>query len=141
LIAISIPGDRFLTKSRFTHYWLPVVVYCAAIFIQSSLPATGHLPKWPHLDKVLHVAAYALLGFLFFRALATGRLIDIPNLALILSIIFTSLYGASDEIHQAFVPARSAEVADALADLVGGFLGAGCGWLRLKRIDKTIDLL
>ena len=130
-----------MAKSRFTFYWLPVLVYCAAIFIQSSLPATGHLPPWPHLDKVLHVAAYALLGLLFFRALSAGRFAGSPNLTLILSIVLTGLYGLSDEIHQSFVPARSAEAADALADLAGGFLGAGCGWLRFKRIDKTVGLL
>ena len=130
-----------MTISRFTNYWLPVVVYCAAIFIQSSFPTTGHLPQWPHLDKILHVAAYTLLGFLFFRALASGRFAGNRNALLILSILFSSLYGASDEIHQSFVPGRSAETADALADLVGSILGAGCGWLRFKRIDKTAGLL
>lgn len=130
-----------MPTSRFTHYWLPVLVYCAAIFVQSSLPTTRHLPQWPHLDKLLHAAAYALLGFLFFRALSGGRLAGSRNLSLILSIIFTGLYGLSDEMHQSFVPGRTAEAADALADLVGGFLGAGCGWLWLKRIDKTARLL
>jgi VanZ family protein len=118
-----------LPTSRFTYYWLPVLVYCAAIFIQSSLPTTRHLPQWPYLDKLLHAAAYALLGFLFFRALSAGRLAKNRNLSLILSIIFAGLYGLSDEIHQSFVPGRSAEAADALADLLGGCLGAGCGWL------------
>ena len=130
-----------MSTYRFTYYWLPVLVYCAAIFIQSSFPTTEHLPQWPHLDKILHVAAYALLGFLFFRGLATGRLADNHNIALILSILFAGLYGISDEIHQSFVPGRSAEAVDALADLVGGFLGAGVGWLRFKQIDKSADLL
>jgi len=118
-----------LPTFRFTHYWLPVLFYCAAIFIQSSLPTIEQLPQWPHLDKILHVAAYALLGFLFFRALSGDRPSFNRNFSLILSIIFTGLYGLSDEIHQSFVPGRSAEVADALADLAGGFLGAGHGWL------------
>ena len=121
-----------MPTSRFTHYWLPVLVYCVAIFIQSSFPTTRQLPQWPHQDKILHLAAYALLGFLFFRALATGRFAENRNLALILSILFASLYGLSDEIHQSFVPGRSAEAADALADLAGGFLGAGYGWLRYR---------
>ena len=121
-----------MPTSRFTYYWLPVVVYCAAIFIQSSLPTTRHLPQWPYLDKMLHAAAYALLGFLFFRALSGGRLAGNRNLTLILSIILTGLYGLSDEIHQSFVPGRAAEAADALADLAGGFLGAGYGWLRYR---------
>ncbi len=121
-----------MPTSRFTHYWLPVLVYCAAIFIQSSFPTTEKLPQWTHLDKILHVAAYALLGFLLFRALATGRPGGNRNITLILSVLFAGLYGLSDEIHQSFIPGRSAEAADALADLVGGFLGAGCGWLRYR---------
>jgi VanZ family protein len=119
-----------LPTSRFTHYWLPVWAYCAAIFIQSSFPTTQQLPQWPYLDKILHIAAYTLLGLLFFRALATGRLADNRNMSLIFSILFAGLYGLSDEFHQSFVPGRSAEAADALADLIGGFIGAGVGWIR-----------
>lgn len=130
-----------MTVSRFMHYWLPVIVYCTAIFIQSSFPTTEKLPAWPFLDKVLHVAVYALLGFLVFRAVSTGRLAKNLNLALLISALFTGLYGLSDEWHQSFVPGRSPEVADALADLIGGILGAGLGWLRFKRIDKSASLL
>lgn len=119
-----------MPTSRFTRYWLPVLVYCAAIFIQSSFPTAGQLPQWPGLDKILHMAAYALLGFLFFRALASGRPSKNHNILLILSILFSGLYGLGDEFHQSFVSGRVAETADALADLAGGFLGAGWGWLR-----------
>lgn len=121
-----------MTVSRFTCYWLPVVIYCAAIFIQSSFPTTEQLPSWPFLDKSLHAAAYALLGFLVFRALSTGRLASNPNLSLIISILFAGLYGLSDEWHQSIVPGRSPEAADALADLIGGIIGAGLGWLRFR---------
>lgn len=130
-----------MTISRFTHYWLPVIGYCTAIFIQSSFPTTEQLPAWPFLDKILHVTAYSLLGFLVFRALATGRMANKPNLVLIISVLFAGLYGLSDEWHQSFVPGRSPEAADALADLIGGIIGAGLGWLWFKRIDKTAGLL
>jgi len=130
-----------LPKSRFTYYWLPVLVYCVAIFIQSSFPTAGQLPQWSGMDKLLHVAAYALLGFLFFRALAANRPNENRNPSLIISILLTGLYGLSDEFHQSFVPGRTAEAADALADLAGGVLGAGWGWMRAKRIDKTAGLL
>ena len=130
-----------MPKSRFTYYWLPVLVYCVAIFIQSSFPTAGQLPQWSGMDKLLHVAAYALLGFLFFRALAANRPNENRNPSLIISILLTGLYGLSDEFHQSFVPGRTAEAADALADLAGGVLGAGWGWMRAKRIDKTAGLL
>ena len=130
-----------LLTSRFTRYWLPVGVYCIAIFIQSAFPTSRHLPQWPYLDKCLHVAGYALLGFLFFRARITAQPTPNRNTTLILTILFVALYGLSDEIHQSFVPGRSAEAADALADLVGGALGAGVAWRWFKRIDKPAGLL
>ncbi len=130
-----------MLKSRFTLFWLPVIVYCAAIFIQSSFPTSQRLPSWPHLDKVLHVAAYTILGALFFRALSTGWFSDSLNTAAMLGILFSGLYGLSDEIHQFFIPGRSAEAADVLADFTGGILGAGFGWFQRKRIDKSADLL
>ena len=121
-----------MTTTEFSRYWLPVVVYCTAIFIQSSFPTTEKLPQWPYLDKILHAAAYSLLGFLFYRALASGHPSKNTNTLLILSILFTGLYGLSDEIHQSFVPGRSAEAADALADLAGGIIGACYGRLRYR---------
>ena len=108
---------------RFAYYWLPVLLYCLLIFIQSSFPASEHVPQFDFSDKLLHVGVYAVLGFLLYRAFSamdngatTVRLIAI-------SIFLTALYGASDEIHQYFVPSRSAEFLDFTADAIGGILG------------------
>jgi VanZ family protein len=77
----------------------------------------------PHFDKVLHFVAYALLGVLFLRAFKTSRIKNNVKLMLILSILLSSLYGISDEIHQYFVPYRSAELMDVLVDILGGLMG------------------
>jgi len=42
---------------------------------------------------------------------------------MILSILLSSLYGISDEIHQHFVPSRNADVMDVMADILGSILG------------------
>jgi len=42
---------------------------------------------------------------------------------LILSVLLSSLYGIGDEIHQYFVPYRSADLMDVLADILGSFIG------------------
>lgn len=105
------------------YYWLPVIVYCTLIFLQSAGPVTAELPAIPGMDKVLHFSGYALLGFLFSRAFraqmpdASGRLV------MALSVIAVTLYGASDEYHQSFVPARMADSMDLVADAAGGFAG------------------
>jgi VanZ family protein len=39
-------------------------------------------------------------------------------------VIIAVLYGASDEIHQYFVPGRVCDIFDLVADSIGGFIGA-----------------
>ena len=108
---------------NFLTYWFPIVIYCLLIFIQSSYPAIKNAPELPYIDKVLHCVAYALLGALFLRAFKTSRIKNNVKLMLILSVLLSSLYGVSDEIHQYFVPYRDAEIMDVLADTLGGIMG------------------
>ena len=108
---------------RFAYYWFPVLLYCLLLFIQSSFPASEHVPKFDFSDKLLHAGAYAVLGFLIYRAFSAMDN-DATTIRLIaISIFLTALYGASDEIHQYFVPSRSAEFLDFAADAIGGILG------------------
>jgi len=72
---------------------------------------------------VLHFVAYAILGALFSRAFKTSRIKNNVKLMLILSVLLSSLYGISDEIHQYFVPYRDADFMDVLADMLGGIMG------------------
>jgi VanZ family protein len=72
---------------------------------------------------VLHFVAYALLGTLFLRAFKTSRIKNNIKLMLTLSVLLSFLYGISDEIHQHFVPYRSADLMDVLADMLGGLMG------------------
>ncbi len=95
-----------------------------AIFVGSSIPGE-HIPKLKILeyDKLLHMAEYCILGFLFARALRhSGLNIGFAKMV-ILAIIITAFYGASDEFHQYFTPGRTADVFDFLADFVGANMG------------------
>ncbi len=114
-------GSKVLKK--FLFYWLPVFIYCLLIFTQSSYPSPESVPDWPYIDKLLHIAVYALLGALFLRAFRTLRIQHNLKLVMILSILLSSLYGISDEIHQYYVPFRNADFLDALADMIGSVCG------------------
>jgi VanZ family protein len=57
---------------------------------------------------------------------------------LLLSIVFTILYAASDEFHQSFVPSRSASVFDVMIDTTGGICGTLLSYLRNHR-TKTLS--
>jgi len=108
---------------NFLFYWLPVILYCLLIFIQSSYPSPDELPDLRHLDKLLHFIGYAFLGALFFRAFRTLRIQNNLKLIIALSILLSSLYGIGDEIHQHYVPFRNADVIDALVDISGSVFG------------------
>ena len=107
----------------FTFYWVPVFLYCLLIYLQSSYPSPETIPDLPYLDKLLHLAAYAILGVLFFSAFRKQRFKDNIRLAMILSMLLSTLYGLSDELHQSYVPYRNADLMDALADMLGSVGG------------------
>jgi VanZ family protein len=108
---------------RFVLYWLPLILYCLLIYIQSAYPSPEQIPSFPFVDKVLHFAAYGIMGILFYRAYQTLRIKDNIPMLMVLSVVSASLYGISDEIHQSFVPFREAEVTDGVADILGAISG------------------
>ena len=108
---------------NFTFYWLPLIIYCLAIYIQSSLPSPESIPSFQFSDKVLHFLAYAVLGVLFYRAYQTLRIKDNVRRLMLLSVVSASLYGISDEIHQHFVSFRDGDILDAVANTLGALCG------------------
>lgn len=126
----TVTGKR---RRLFLYYWLPVVLYCAVLFIQSSFPSPESAPDWPGSDKLLHAAAYAVLGALFFRAYRTSNPKGLVRNAVRISILFAACYGISDEVHQYFVPARNADWLDAIADMAGSVAGV---WIYRRLVLK-----
>lgn len=117
---------------RFRFPWLLPLAAAAGIFwlsAQSSYPGGVELP--PPLDKVAHAAVFGLLAL----ALDLALRLSAPGLPLykrhLLVIAAASLYGASDEWHQAFVPGRTCEVGDWIADTLGAALALGAATLPL----------
>ncbi len=111
-------------------YWLPVLLLCAAIFIQSSYPSPDRLDVFSHADKLLHAAVYGILAALVYRALNGGRRRHgRPSWLFWASMVAAIVYGLSDEWHQSFVVERHADAADLLADAVGSLAGSAvCHW-------------
>jgi VanZ family protein len=129
--------DTAQTKLRiFLFYWLPLIVACLAIFIQSSYPGSERMPDVRFLDKLLHFGAYGVLGILFFRAYATLPLKNNYNLLIFISIVSATLYGISDELHQYFVPFRHADMMDGVANTLGSICGVYV-YYRLKARQKS----
>ncbi|MGQ9798958.1 MAG: VanZ family protein [Ignavibacterium sp.] len=107
----------------FLFIYLPLIIHWVTIFILTSLPS-NRLPSVEISDKLNHFLAFFVLGF--FLNLTLKYQTKFPELKkniFLITIIITSGYGLLDELHQLFVPGRSAEVLDWLADLIGGVSG------------------
>lgn len=101
--------------------WTASVLWMAVIFGFSSLPGgavPGGAGAWAHF------VVYAVLGALLFASFAH----ETPDLgrAVALAVLVASLYGVTDEFHQAFVPGRVPDIADWGMDTIGALAGAVC---------------
>jgi VanZ family protein len=123
--------------NTFVAYWLPVVIYCSLIFMQSSYSSYDGLPQFGGADKLWHFCAYAVLGALFYRAFSNTPINQKARQIVLISIVCASVYGLSDEIHQYFVPSRQASLADWGADIFGSIGGVCCYRLLYLKIKTS----
>jgi len=125
---------------RWQWIW-PVIL--AGLIVAASHQSTVTGPQIPHLDKLIHFSVYGLLATLICRLGHGWR-------AAAWALMLASAFGATDEWHQSFVPGRSSEVADWLADTLGAAVAVLLyrGWpgyrrrlewsvLRNRRIEKS----
>ncbi len=117
-------------------YRLPLFGLCAVIAIQSHFPGIDIPSPVDFGDKIMHFGAYGLMGFLCGRWIrAEWPLVNSVFLFMAV-IIFVSLFGALDEFHQSFIPARTASMYDFWADFAGSVAGsAAFGFCWKKRIE------
>ena len=104
------------TRRRRIAWSIVLVVYAGAIFALSSFPISLGRALVPdfRVGFALHAAEFAVFYLLARRATGgTG-----------LALVLTAIYAGTDELHQAFVPARTASAIDFGCDLAGGFAAA-----------------
>jgi len=113
LTALLIGGRAYhrTVHGSFARLWLPILAWAALIFAFSAVPDLGTgLGGWDlALRKLAHVTEYAVLGALLVRATGRGWL----------AFALGTLYAASDEIHQTFVPGRMGSPVDVAIDAIG----------------------
>ena len=97
-------------------------IYMIAIWVMSSLPddVILDLPSSGvdrFIKEALHLVEFAILYMLFVAALAANHKLT-KNVSLVAAIV-ACLFGIVDEIHQSFVPYRSATLIDVVKDIIG----------------------
>lgn len=105
--------------------WAPVLLYMAAIFYVSSL---SQPPIPSGTDKPLHGLAYFGLALVVVRAVVGGLPGRIDIRGAMVAILITVGYAVTDEVHQMFVPGRSAALFDLIADAGGAIVGTVACW-------------
>lgn len=86
------------------------------------------------LRKAAHFSQYLILAILLSAALKL-HIKSICKVS-VLSFIVGTLYAISDEIHQHFIPGRTARMIDVIIDLSGVAIGCLFVWLTVKLINK-----
>lgn len=101
-------------------YTLALCAYCAFIFFMSSIPGSN-LPRMPFLsaDKLLHAVVYAGLAALISIGMRRSNTSAPAWAHVLFPVLFSALYGLSDEIHQYYVPTRLFDWNDFAADALG----------------------
>jgi hypothetical protein len=124
--------------ARILSAWAPPLLYVALIWWLSShalnIPFILMLPL---KDRGVHLLEYAALGLMIARAvqLTWGeRGLRGSMFAVLLSICL----GLLDEFHQLFVPGRSADFVDLVADGAGVCIAVGIYAFALTRRAETV---
>lgn len=113
-----------MTPRRALH-WLPALAYMGLIFALSSIRISAPLIRdVPFQDKGVHFIEYLVLGFLCAYAARRTWLDRAPARTILFGAFLAAAWGFSDELHQAFVPGRSADIVDFVADTLGASAGA-----------------
>jgi len=130
--------------------WILVILWCIVIFGLTALPSftatnTGivieqatHAPtnQLNPLNmitrKAAHITLFGVLALLLFNATKYNTF---------LSFVLATIYGASDEWHQMFVPNRTPLLSDVAIDSTGVLLTlvAASLWFHFKNKQKNLS--
>jgi VanZ family protein len=93
----------------------------------------------PNFDKLVHFTLYAVQAWLLYRSVWWAGQARF-SLARALAIVgVMAVWGVADETHQTWIPGRSMEGDDVLADVAGAAAGALAASVASGRGDKRIS--
>lgn len=92
------------------------IIWAIIMLLSTTMKSGDDMPKIdvPYADKIVHFGIFGVLGFLISYE---KRRADLTTL------LICALYGAAIEVIQLFLPWRSFEWADMIADTLGALAG------------------
>ena len=103
--------------------WIVLFLYMFFIFYLSSkeqIDIIDQTPKFYLKDKLFHIVEYGFLGLLTYNAFRFNKFLN--EKIIFYSIMFATIYGISDEMHQLFILNREFSFFDIFADFLGSCL-------------------
>ena len=127
------------TQGGWLRAWWPAGLLALAQIVASSIPGTRYPQvRLPYADKLVHFGVYALLGAACARGLQRSTRRRAVAL-LLLAVALVAGFGVTDELHQLFVPFRSCDWHDLVADAVGACAGALAWLATVGRSRRSTD--
>jgi len=110
---------NYLEKRKVYLVYLPLIFYWIILLAATSFPTTA-LPSVGVGDKFMHFGAYFVLGVLLNLTLMfQDKYILLKRKNTLFTFLIVVFYACIDEIHQHFIPGRSMEFYDFVADIFG----------------------
>ena len=110
--------------------------WMATIFYLSSLHSIDIDLGFSAQDKLFHMAAYGVLGIFILGSMPLDDLGYNFNQVALATFVAT-LYGITDEWHQAYVPGRSSDPLDVVADCIGALLATLLARALIRRLRRA----
>jgi len=115
---------------------MPLIFYWLLILTLTSLPG-NEMPDFKINDKIEHFLAFGGLGFLLFLSLRVqDKFSWFKKLPWLFTILIVAAYAAFDELHQLFIPGRSCDIKDWIADMIGVTIGVVAMAIMIFIFDK-----
>ncbi len=111
------------------------VVWMILIYFLSDQPALDVGEWFPGQDKLLHAIVFGILGALFLASMRRSPGGYRPY-QLWIAVGLTAVYGVLDEWHQAFVPGRSPDGWDVVADTVGALIAVALMYRLARPLEQ-----
>lgn len=114
--------------------WAVFAVYSGLVLYFSLRPMPDEVPG--EFDKLYHLMAYAVMGFLLSAALSGRQRPGLLRSVAAVAAVFA--FGAAVEYLQSFTGYRSPDAADAAFNGAGGILGAAAFSLVASRLSGRL---
>lgn len=120
---------------------LPAVLWLMAILVATLTPGE-QLPKTPDVigfDKLVHLTLFLILTFLWNRVGRAGTNQKLNTKKIITNyLVFGIGFAILVEYLQRFIPGRSFDLWDMLANIAGGAIGTVCFYIFYRKQSSLV---